>query len=431
MPEEYLPSKMPTSSKWVYSVLPESLAAGPLGTLVQLYLIELNGHTLGTIYAGLAVALFNGVSIPAAIFWGYATDRLRLRKGLIAGSYALVAAALFILYFERSTSDTILLYSAVSFVSAAAATPLNLLIMETESKPRWADAFARLSMLSSLGNVGGLIVGFLWAQSLPLILLSVPLGAFSLASSVVAFTTIHEPAFIFERQTIVGRKQSFFTRLLQLPMMFLNVPRASDFRRIFRGLRYSATSYMPLFYLSTIFFYLSSGLFNTSFVPAMSAFSLSEGEVFGVILAGTVVQTIAFKYLRNFAGGRSLAGTSVLGLGIRGGCYILIGLLALVLAGPDFMLPSLILYPIAAGIAFALYYTASNTMMFNNAVGSSPGSALGVYSAVVGFATLAGSLVSGFVSIYSGFYVTFVLAGMLLFVAAAMLTQIRSMEPMS
>jgi sugar phosphate permease len=116
---------------WVYSVFPVALATGPLSTLIQLYLIELNGVTLGTIYSGLAIAIFNGVSIPAAIFWGFTTDRLHSRRGLIAASYAVMAVVLVSFYFDRSTAGTIATYSVFSFVSVASATPLNLLIMET------------------------------------------------------------------------------------------------------------------------------------------------------------------------------------------------------------------------------------------------------------------------------------------------------------
>ena len=64
---------------WVYSVFPVSIATGPLGTMVQLYLIALNGQALGTIYGGLASAVYNGISIPAALFWGVTIDRLHKR----------------------------------------------------------------------------------------------------------------------------------------------------------------------------------------------------------------------------------------------------------------------------------------------------------------------------------------------------------------
>ncbi|MGD0477779.1 MAG: hypothetical protein ABSB29_06410 [Nitrososphaerales archaeon] len=409
---------------WVYSVFPVALATGPLGTMVQLYLIELNGVTLGTIYSSLAIAIFNGVSIPAAIFWGFTTDRLHRRRGLIAASYALMAVVLVSFYFDRTTAGTIATYSIFSFVSVASATPLNLLIMETEEKGRWASAFAKLSMVSSVGYVGGLVLSTLWSGEFPLILLSVPLGFFALASAALSVITISEPTFIFERESVALRRSSFFNRLLTLPVFFIRAPKASDFTRVFRGLRSSLTSYVPLFYISTVLFYLSSGLFNTSFVPAMSAYSLTEVETFAVILAGAAVQTLAFQGAGRYVSNQSLVTTTAQGLLLRGWSYIVIGAAALFLAGPLFIVPALVMYPIAGGIAFAVYYTSSNTMMFNTVQRKNPGAALGVYSAVVGLAAMGGSLASGFISVYLGFYTTFVLAGVLLFAAVWIVAQL-------
>ena len=410
--------------RWVYSVLPVSLASGPLSTLIQIHLIDLNGPTLGVIYAGLAVSAFNGVSIPAAMFWGYATDWLHSRRSLIVASYFFEGLVLLLLLPLGSTGGTMLVYSLFAFISTASATPLNLLIMESEPKSSWAGAFARLSMMSGVGNVAGLILSTVWAQQLPIVMLSIPLGNLAVVSAGIALLTIPSPDVVLERETIARRQSSFFNRLLSLPMFFLNIPRLSDFRRIFRGLRYELTSYVPLFYISTVLFYFSSGVFNTSFVPSLSHFSLSAGEIFAVILVGMVVQTLAFQYAGGYIARRSLVATSIQGLLLRGACYVVFGISALVLTGSTFLLPSLVLYPLGAGVAFVAYYTSSNTMMFNTVQGRSPGSALGVYSAVVGFATLAGSLASGFISVYAGFHITFILAGIILLAAAGVVARL-------
>lgn len=410
-------------ARWVYSVLPVSLATGPLSTLIQLHLIAINGPTLGVIYASLAVSAYNGVSIPAAMIWGYTTDRLRSRRVLIAVSYGVTGLMVLALIYGSNTGGTILVYSVISLVSAAAATPLNLLIMETTSKSTWAGAFARLSMMSGIGNVAGLVLSTVWAQALPIELLSLPLGICALASAILAYATIQEPPYVFERETIAGRQPSLFSRLLSLPLMFLAIPRLSDFRRMFRGLKYSLTSYVPLFYISTVLFYLASGIFNTSFVPALSAFLISPGEVFAVILVGMVVQTLTFQYAGRYVEGRSLVSSTLQSLVLRGASYALTGVFALLIGGPMFFFPALVLYALGAGVAYAIYYTSSNTMMFNTVHSRSAGSALGVYSAVVGFATLAGSLGSGFISVLFGFHVTFISAGAVLFAAAVLMTR--------
>jgi MFS family permease len=413
----------PGKNKWLYSTFPISVATGPLGTMVQLYLIQLNGQALGTIYGGLASAIYNGISIPAALFWGLTIDRLHKRKGFIALSYAVTAIALVSFYFDRSTGGTITRYSIISFVSLASATPLNLLIMETEQKSKWAGAFARLSLVSSLGNVVGLLLSVVWTDVLPsqLILLFIPLGALSVTSSALSVVLIKEPQFVFERETVAGRRPSFFSRLLANPVFFITIPSLSDFVRAFRGIRSSLTRSVPLFYISTILFYLSSGLFNTSFVPAMHLFSVPDQQVFAVILAGMVIQTASFQVAGRIVGDRNLVTTSVQGLLLRGWSYLGIGAAALIFSSPFFVVPALLLYPLAGGLAFAIYYTSANTMMFTTVHSKSAGAALGVYSAVVGIAAMGGSFVSGFISVYEGYYVTFILAGVLLFASVAVI----------
>jgi MFS family permease len=409
---------------WVYSVFPVSLASGPIGTLVQLYLIELNGIRLGTIYGSLAIAIFNGVGIPASIFWGYVTDRLHKRRLIVASSYGFTALVLLSFYLDSTTTGTVLTYSVFSFFSAAAATPLNLLIMETEKKSNWPNAFAKLSMMSSIGSVGGLFLSTIWVQALPLLALSLPLGLLSLLSALLATITIREPSYLLEAETLVLRRHSFFSRLRELPPIFLSIPRTSDFKRVFRGLRFGLTSYVPLFYLSTVLFYLSSGLFNTSFAPAMRSFGIPEGSIFAVMLSGMAVQTLTFEYAGKYVEGRSLVMSSAQSLLLRGICYGGIGAVALFFASPGFLIAAMILYPLGAGVAFAIYYTSSNTMMFNTVKGKTAGSALGVYSAVVGLATMAGSFVSGFISVYVGYYTTFMLAGIILFATLVVVSRL-------
>jgi MFS family permease len=250
------------------------------------------------------------------------------------------------------------------------------------------------------------------------------------ASSVLALATITEPSFVLERETVALRKPSLFSRLRANPVFFIGIPAGSDFKRAFRGLRSSLTSYIPLFYISTILFYTSSGLFNTSFVPSMHFFTMPDQLVFAVILAGMVVQTLAFQAAAGYIESRSLITSSVQGLLLRGWSYLAIGAAAILVPAAYFAIPTLVFYPLAGGVAFAVYYTSANTMMFNTVKGKSAGSALGVYSAVVGIAAMLGSLVSGFISVYSGYSTTFVIASVLLFAAAGIVSRLpRPLAP--
>lgn len=416
---------------WVYSILPMNIALGPVGIFVQLSLLKADGPQQGLVYIALATFIFWVVSIPAAIIWGLATDRLHRRKLIIVTSYGITAIYLFSFFFATSTSAIIFVYALISFISVASATPLNLLIMETEPKNRWAAGFARLSLVASVGTILGYLLSAVWVQFLPglTIWLVVPLGLLALCSTVLSATLIQEPRFVFERETIVMQRTGLFQRLRASPLIFVGIPRVYDFRRTFDGLRNQLTSYVPLLYLSIVVFYLASGIFNTSFVASLTAHSLTQSEVYVVNVVGLVAQVLAFQGAGRYIARWSLNGAAVQALVLRGAAYAALGVASLLVGGIRFIIPTLILYPISSGLAYSIYYTASNTMIFNSIRGNSPGSTLGVYSAMVGLSTALGSLVSGLVSYYLGFQTTFVLAGALLGVAALIMVRLSGVDP--
>jgi MFS family permease len=408
---------------WVYSVLPFTIATGPVGTFVQLYILELHGSVIDI---GLATTLFNAVSIPAAMVWGFVTDRSHKRRPIVIVSYVAVAGTLAAFVSTQSIYGVEVLYAVFSFVSAAAATPLNLLIMETQPKSRWAVAFSQFSMASSTGTTIGLLLGVAWADYLPLHLIVAPLAFLSLVSAVLSVLMIKEPRFVFERQMIVMVRRSFYERLLVLPLLFLKIPQAMDFRRFFKGLRNEMTREPQILYLSIFAFYLASGIFNTSLVPSLYRADLTKSQVFLVSLLGMLVQAIAFKYAGPYMERRNLRDTAVGGLLLRTLSYAMFGVSVFFLTGIGYLASSLIFYPLGAGIAFAAYYAASNVMVFNMLGHSNKGSALGVYSAVVGIATMLGSFISGYTSFYLGYYVTFLAAATCLAASAGLTSLLAS-----
>jgi MFS family permease len=402
-------------------VLPINMATGPVGTFAQLYILELHGSVLDI---GLAATLFAAASIPAAIFWGFVTDRVHTRKALVVWSYILIAGILFSFAFVRTVYGVILVYSAFSFLSSAFATPLNLLIMETQPKASWASGFARFSMISSLGVTVGLLLSVGWADFLPFHLLVIALGALSLVSAGLSVQMIKEPVTVFERSMIVMVSQSFYQRLLALPLLFLKIPKLMDFRRIFRGVKFGLTREPALIYLSIGAFYFASGLFNTSLVPSLSAARVSKSEIFSVSLVGMLVQVFAFNYIGKRIRETGIRRTAVQGLLLRALSYAAFAIAVLYLAGLPYLGAALFFYPLGAGIAYAYYYATSNVMVFNTLGRTNQGSSLGVYSAVVGMATMVGSFFSGLISFYVGYYATFIAAALWLGLAASLTSAI-------
>lgn len=416
---------------WFYSVLPFSVASGPLSTFIQIALLQYYGQTTGTVYIGLIITVYNGITIPAAMAWGFATDRLHRRKPIIACSFVLVGFDLAALFFMRSVFGVGLVYSLFGLFASASATPYNLLIMETQRKSTWSAAFAKFSMFGTLGNVFGLFLSLVWVAFLPFQYLVFPLSVLCIVAAALAVLLIPEPSFLFERQMIVLHKPSLSHRLLALPLMFLHVPRAHDFKRVFNGLRHDLTSQVPILYLSIVAFNIAGGVFNTSLTPSMSRNGLSQSEIYAVYLVAMLVQVMAFRYAGPYIARRTLVKTAVGGLVLRSICYASMGVSVYLVSGVWYIVPSMIFYPVAAGIAYAIYYTSSSTMVFNSLGSKGHGSSLGVYSALVGIASMMGSLISGFTSVYLGYYVTFMLGAFFLVLAAVLTARLTRFEPQS
>jgi len=397
------------------------MAIGPVGTFAPLYILELHGSVLDI---GVATTLFAAASIPAAIFWGFITDRVQTRKSLVVWSYILIAGILFSFVFVRTVYGIILVYSVFSFLSSAFATPLNLLIMETQPKASWASAFARFSMISGVGTTLGMLIGVGWGDFLPLNLLVIVLGALSLVSAGLSVQMIKVRVTVFERSMIVMVSQSFYHGLLALPFLFLKIPKLMDFRRVFRSGRFGLTREPALIYLSIGAFYFASGLFNTSLVPSLFAAGISNSEVFGVLLVGMIVQTLAFNYLGKRIRGTMIRRTAIQGLLLRAFSYAGFAIAVLYLASLRYLGASLFLYPLGAGIAYAYYYAASSVMVFNTLGRTNQGSSLGVYSAIVGMATMVGSFISGLISFYVGYYATYIASALWLVLAASLTSAI-------
>jgi MFS family permease len=69
---------------------------------------------------------------------------------------------------------------------------------------------------------------------------------------------------------------------------------------------------------------------------------------------------------------------------------------------------------LAAGIAFANFYSSSTTLIFKIVGERSQGRGLGVYSTVVGISLFVGSLLSGYITHYLSYGIDFIIAGLLL-----------------
>ncbi len=402
-------------------MVPFYLALGPLGTLIPLYLLKLGGTA---ITVGLAITLYNGVTIPASIIWGLVVDFTAWRRKLILISYGSSTLLLFALYMARDALSVAVIYAGVGFFSAASSTPLNLLIMETAEKQKWPSAFSLLNLLASAGTTAGLVFATAYTAIFSLRSILIFLSIFGVSSVATAFLTIRDPPIAFERRSLSMHKEALSARLSSMPYFFLRLPRPRHFYRFIKERWRTNNPVFPL-YVGLFAFYIASGLFNTMITPGLYRKGLNESQVFMVIMAGYVIQTLSFYFSGRYIESTGEKRASTLALFLRSAGYIGIAISFVLLSSRPTMYVALVLYPLAAGFAYATFYAASNVLVFKT-LGAHAGSNLGIYSSLVAAATLLGSFISGYTSYYIGYYFTYLLAGAFLLLCAKLISMVNA-----
>ncbi len=312
------------------SLIPYGMVTGTISTLVQLYILDLGGTVVDV---GIAITLATAVAIPGAIFWGLVSDRLKRRRPMIVASFGAVGALLVLFLFARSVTGVTTLYVAYSFINSAPSTPINLLILETQTKAKWASSYANYQVLATAGNVLGLLASSIWSVFIPVKFLVLFLSVCSVAAAVVAAKLISEPAFLLERTAQVKHYVSILQRLVTQPMVFLKTPRLTHLRNTFVTLESDFTGELRILYASILVFYFGTGLISVAFVPLLRAKGMSDALIFAASTINLAVLAPSFRYFGSRMKRENFVRDSVLSLVLRSLAFGSIGVAAYLLTG--------------------------------------------------------------------------------------------------
>jgi len=400
--------------RWLYLMLPYQIAYGPVSSLIILYIYGLHGTVIGI---SIAIALSNLLGIVASLFWGEVIDKYNRRRIFMGISFAALTLSLLGFFLTKSVLNVILIYGMLSFMITANATPLNLLVMETNAKKRWAEGFSKLQMFSGVGSTLGFVFVFLLSGFVSvsyLMLLLVPFSVVALALT----SLIKEPKRVLQKHSILESIHSFTSRLLTLFVFFVRIPswqRIKGLIRRFYTFDLPAMNTLNALYLATFIFYIGSMIFNTAYLAGLKYKGISNFGVLLIVLLGSVVQTAVFYVSGTFTEKRVKARVASSYLFLRGGGYVAIAVVFALFGSFANFGAGLLFYPIVAGVAYAMFGTAFNAMMFEAIGTKNKGKKLGLYSGLAGFGALIGALLAGSFSYFIGFWFSFVISGILIF----------------
>ncbi len=387
-------------------MIPINAAYGGIWTLLPLYLLELGGSVIDVGFAG---TVFNLAVIPGSLVWGYLADAYPRRRTVMHAATVVIATVIAAKFLTSSIPILVLLYAMYGFLSTAYTPTTQLLIMEFTLKRDWAQEFGRMSSASSLGFVLGVAPGVIWTRYLPLNTYLV----YCLILQLIALALIRkirEPQRTIEREAITFSLDAFVSRIRELPLFFLKVPRKSDFVRFHRMAGLGLTQTLPLLFIAMTLFFSGASMFFTSFTPFLKSRDVPDFEVFVVYLLLFASNTISFRYAGKIAQKFAPSRVTSLSMLVRGLTLLSAYSLTLLSTSTQVIIASLLILAIV-GASFTLANTASSVIIYHNLEPGRKGELLGIYSALTGIGLLSGAFVSGFVSYHLAYGITFLIAG--------------------
>ena len=373
--------------------MPYSIAIGPLGTLLTLEIASLRGSPVDVSYA---MSAGSAVGIIAPLMWGFLLDRYGGRRVLALGFLG-TSIFMLALTYVNAIPQISLFYAAASLFSSAVGISTSLMVISSSSKDKWSEGYSRLNFISSLGYLIGDLAAAALSSILSIRLIILLMGLLPTASM----------AWL----------------MLTMPSEGKVIRRSGGYRQIKRVMNTGDLAYVLTLYTALIVFYISSGIFNTLYPYGLREGGLSKTWVMLIISAGLGVQILGFRVapriIRRLGGDAKAASRSLI---LRSLSYALIGFTSS--TPSSLVVTGLTLYPLAAGIAFSTFYTASSIMVFEKFNHGEEGKGIGVYNVVTGSAYLTGSFASGYLASAIGIGQSYIVAGVMLLGSAYLFNRV-------
>lgn len=403
--------------RWLYVIVPYYAIQSSIGSFVRLYILDLGGSVIDV---GLASSAFTIALIPSAYLGGKLADFLGRRRPILVLSAAGQLVSVVVLTLSTSIPPIIGLYALFSFFGSFAPPIFSLLLVETLSKDRWGEGSAHSFRFMIYGSTLGLALSATVLVFMPLRSVSLLPMSFSTLMLAFCLAVLRDPPVTLERRTIAFSSDTLIGRLAHLPVILLRLPKAIDFKMLARSWGHALTRDIPLIMMSSALFLLGANLFFTSYTPYLKSNDLSYLEIVGLDLFVSVINGLASSKPFKEISKKGDPGVLVEFLSLRAIAFLLGAVTSLYFTGRPVMYITLLLY-LLIGIAYTNITIGINSLLYKYLPSGKQGGTLGVYSSINSIAMFLGSLLSGTISYYLGYSITFLLSSIALFGAASML----------
>ena len=379
--------------RWFYAFVPFKIATGGSSQVIPLYAVDLGA---GAGEVGLLNALSTLASTVGTVFWGRLSDKTLKRKVFILMGLLSVSIFLTLLAFAESFWDLLMINTVYSFFLASTVSIPIVLLFRNVRKTRWDEAVGKFNKIGGWAWVLGLLAGFALIRFLSFRQLLFFFAIVNAPGFIVALKTIREAPVYLHR----GNIKPFVTQVIQkgryLPNFLVHLPTKLNVSPKFVG-----------FYLSSILFWVSSGMYVTQLPVFLIKSGLTSQEIFGLALLNS--STSAMLYQR--VGLKLKSRNPALAL-TQGYLFRSFGILLLLLPlnVPYALLVSAVGSYVLCGYSWSYISVSSTSLIGRMSSPKEQGSVLATANLINSSGFVLGSLAGGFVVSQGDFPLNFAVA---------------------
>ncbi len=435
----------PSSHRWFYSFVPHKIGAGSSVSLPPLFITEVLGGSVAAV--GVATSLTSVAAVPAAILWGWLSDRFGSRRLYLALGFLGFGVPTLLMAFSQNVANFLLLTALVGALSIANTPVSSTLIMDTTPRDRWHDAFGRFNAVGGWGLVGGRLLGLAWIAYLTtawgndgaqrsLWLIS---GGLSILAAGIVYLLTPRPGRVKPRRPLrlliflsLGRAAAATTTGLRLAAggmgrLFRERPQLQAVPGQVRQ-RSAALAAEPL-----IIYYFATGALFTASVLAYTPFAVwqrqqlgsSTSSVFLMGLVNSLAAALAYRWAGAAANRTSGVLVQTAAVTLRALVFAGFAVLSVVELHTIVANSLLAVLQFVSGISWAGIAVAGSTTLAHLSPRGSQGAAIGTYNAFLSLGTIAGAFASGYLVQGTSFAVVFAAGALGMALTALLLLRVR------
>lgn len=413
---------------WFTSYLFSNISGGLISPLIPLFVVLYLHSNVG--YFGIVSAVSSAASVPALIFWGNLSDRLKKRKIFILIGFIGSFLSLLLIVVAKTLEMYMITLVIFQFVAVASTPVATILILESTVEKKWPNVMSTFNIFSYIGLISGLALGLVLMDAYAdlgygiLPDLYIVAAVIYLAAGISAIFLLPEPVRKLHRNT--GPLSNIFSLRTTEKIRYFpsQVIHTITFRKNNGTKKLAGRTKKYIFYTGFLMF-----AFQLFFIPfpvfMIDKLGGTQNEIFIMYLLNDLASAVAFLFSGKLLNTIGIGKTLGIALFSRVGIIFMATLLALFFDSISFSIYFGVAIYSIMGLFWSFISISWSTSISKLALPENRGKAIGYYNSFLGIGQIISGVSAGLIALYFGYSVTFALAAITVLAGGVLLVRFQ------